>query len=113
MPERPPPAPGSPWPRHPAAMLARHLLAIAVLPFTVTVLAPYWIAERWRVAPALGRSAGPLALQALGLALLGVGLVLLVASVWRFASEGRGTLAPWDPRPCSSSTGRTNSCATR
>jgi protein-S-isoprenylcysteine O-methyltransferase Ste14 len=78
-------------------MLARHLLAIAVLPFTVTVLVPYWIAERAQVAPTLGRSAGPLALQALGLALLGAGLVLFAASLRRFASEGGGTLAPWDP----------------
>ena len=98
MPE-PPPAPGRRWLRHPAAMVARHAVAIAVLPFTVTVLVPYWIAERGRVAPALGRSAGPLALQALGLALLGAGLVLFVASVRRFASEGTGTLAPWDPPP--------------
>ena len=30
-----------------------------------------------------------------GVLLVAIGL--FVASVWRFASEGRGTLAPWDP----------------
>ena len=99
MPEQPPPAPGRAGLRHPAAMAVRHLLAIAILPFTVAVLVPYWIAQRGQVAPALGESAGPLALQAAGLAPLGLGLALFAASVWRFASEGKGTLAPWDPPP--------------
>ena len=54
--------------------LLRHLLAIAVLPFTVLVLVPYWIAERYGVAPALGHSVGPVFLQVVGLALLGLGL---------------------------------------
>jgi protein-S-isoprenylcysteine O-methyltransferase Ste14 len=77
--------------------LLRHLIAIAVLPFTVTVLVPVWIARRYAVAPALGRSAGQVALQLVGVALLGVGLLLFLASLRRFATEGRGTLAPWDP----------------
>lgn len=78
-------------------MLLRHLLAIAVLPFTVTVLVPVWMARRCGVLPTLGDSAGPVALQLAGLALAGFGLFLAAASVWRFAAEGRGTLAPWDP----------------
>jgi protein-S-isoprenylcysteine O-methyltransferase Ste14 len=78
-------------------MLIRHLLAIAVLPFTVAVLVPVWIAQRYGVALSLGPSAGPVLLQVAGLALLGLGLVLFVASVWRFATDGKGTLAPWDP----------------
>ena len=57
--------------------LLRHLLAIAVLPFTVLVLVPYWIAERYGVAPALGHSVGPVFLQVVGLALLGLGLGLI------------------------------------
>jgi protein-S-isoprenylcysteine O-methyltransferase Ste14 len=80
-------------------MLLRHLLAIAVLPFTVAVLVPAWIARRYGVALALGHSAGPVLLQVAGLVLLSLGLVLFAASVWRFATEGKGTLAPWDP-PC-------------
>ena len=78
-------------------MLLRHLLAIALLPFTVAVLVPTWIAWRNGVALTLGRSVGPVFLQVIGLALLSLGLVLAVASVWLFATEGRGTLAPWDP----------------
>lgn len=77
--------------------LLRHLLAIAVLPFTVAVLIPVWIARRFGVAPTLGHSVGPVSLQVGGLALLSLGLVLSVPSAWRFATEGKGTLAPWDP----------------
>jgi protein-S-isoprenylcysteine O-methyltransferase Ste14 len=94
-----PPTPGPSARRHPAAMILRHLLAIAVLPFTVTVLVPWWIAERWQARLAPGGSPGPLSLQAAGVALLLAGLALFAASLRRFASEGGGTLAPWDPPP--------------
>lgn len=77
--------------------LLRHLLAIAILPFPVAVLVPIWIAKANGVAPTLGRSAGPVFLQVVGLAVLGLGLVLFAASVRRFATVGNGTLAPWDP----------------
>ena len=77
--------------------LLRHLLSIALLPFTVAVLVPLWIARRSGIAPGLGASAGALALQLLGVAVLAVGLVLFAASLRRFATEGEGTLAPWDP----------------
>jgi protein-S-isoprenylcysteine O-methyltransferase Ste14 len=75
----------------------RHLLAIAILPFTVAVLVPVWIARRRGIAVAPGDSPGEVALQVLGAASLLVGLVLFVASLRRFATEGQGTLAPWDP----------------
>jgi protein-S-isoprenylcysteine O-methyltransferase Ste14 len=78
-------------------MLLRHLLSFAILPFTMAVLIPFWIARRSGVTPALGRSAGELAIQLAGLALLGIGLLLFTASLRRFASDGDGTLAPWDP----------------
>jgi protein-S-isoprenylcysteine O-methyltransferase Ste14 len=77
--------------------LLRQLLAIAILPFTVAVLVPVWIARRYGVALTPGRSAGPVFLQVVGLVLLSLGLVLFVASLRRFATEGKGTLAPWDP----------------
>lgn len=38
-----------------------------------------------------------LALQGVGLVVLAIGLILFFASLRRFASEGQGTLAPWDP----------------
>jgi protein-S-isoprenylcysteine O-methyltransferase Ste14 len=79
-----------------AANLIRHFLAILILPFTVAVLVPVWIARRYDLAPAIAPRAG-IALQLVGVALGAVGLVLFAASLRRFASEGRGTLAPWDP----------------
>jgi protein-S-isoprenylcysteine O-methyltransferase Ste14 len=77
--------------------IIRHLLSIAILPFTVTVLVPIWIAREYGVAIEPGRSAGELVLQFAGLLLLVPGLVLFTASLRRFAGEGQGTLAPWDP----------------
>lgn len=77
--------------------LLRHLLSIILLPFTVAVLVPVWIGRRYAVSLALGGSAGLVALQLAGLALLAVGLLLFLASLKRFATEGKGTLAPWDP----------------
>jgi protein-S-isoprenylcysteine O-methyltransferase Ste14 len=78
-------------------MLLRHLLAIAMLPFVVAVLVPLWIARRYGVALILGRSADAICLELLGIVLLAFGLALFVASLRRFAIEGQGTLAPWDP----------------
>jgi protein-S-isoprenylcysteine O-methyltransferase Ste14 len=78
-------------------MLVRHLLAIAILPLTVTVLVPWWIAERFGIAVTLGRSGGALALQAAGVLVVAFGLLLFFTSLRRFADEGQGTLAPWDP----------------
>ena len=78
-------------------LVLRHLVAIAILPFTVTVLVPVWIAGRYGIAPALGASRGVLVLHGGGLVVLAIGLLLFVSSLRRFASEGQGTLAPWDP----------------
>jgi protein-S-isoprenylcysteine O-methyltransferase Ste14 len=77
--------------------ILRHLIAIAVLPFTVAVLIPVWLARRDGITLGVGSSLAQMALQAGGLALLGIGLVLFVSSLRRFATEGEGTLAPWDP----------------
>jgi protein-S-isoprenylcysteine O-methyltransferase Ste14 len=78
-------------------MFLRHLLAIALLPLTVTALVPIWIAQRNGVAVTVGSSVGLVLLQLIGVTLLALGLVLFVASFWRFTTEGKGTLAPWDP----------------
>jgi protein-S-isoprenylcysteine O-methyltransferase Ste14 len=78
-------------------MWLRHLLSIALLPFTVAVLVPLWIARAYGVGLALGDGVAGLALQGLGVAILVLGLVFFATSLRRFASEGRGTLAPWDP----------------
>ena len=76
--------------------LLRHLLAVAALPFVVTVVIPVWLARQNSIAVRVG--AGPLILlQLLGAIILGTGLLLFAASLRRFATEGEGTLAPWDP----------------
>ena len=77
--------------------LLRHLLAIAILPFSVTVLVPVWLARRNGIALAPGASPPALLAQAAGGAILVIGLILFVASLRRFDREGAGTLAPWDP----------------
>jgi protein-S-isoprenylcysteine O-methyltransferase Ste14 len=78
-------------------LFLRHLFAIAVLPFTVAVLVPVALARRNGIAPTLASTVPQLALQVAGLAALAVGLLLFIASLGRFVTEGRGTLAPWDP----------------
>jgi len=75
----------------------RHFAAVAILPFTVTVLIPWWVARRDRVVLALGTSPDALALQGAGVLVLSVGVLLFASSLGRFATEGEGTLAPWDP----------------
>jgi len=77
--------------------LLRHLLAIAILPGTVLILVPLWIARRYAVTLAVVESPARIALQLVGLACFAVGTLLFFASLRRFASEGEGTLAPWDP----------------
>ena len=79
------------------AMFLRHLVAIAILPLTVTVIVPWWIARQYGVHPSPGTSAGPLAVQGIGVVVLAVGLLLAISSLRRLAVEGDGTLAPWDP----------------
>jgi protein-S-isoprenylcysteine O-methyltransferase Ste14 len=67
----------------------RHLVSITLLPGVVAVALPALI---------LGGSdvvVDPLR-AAFGLLLIGVGLVLAVWTIELFATEGRGTLAPWD-----------------
>ena len=68
----------------------RQLFAIAVLPFTVAVIIPVWLARRNAIGPAPGHTLTQVALQACGVAILGLGLLLFSASLRRFITEGRG-----------------------
>jgi protein-S-isoprenylcysteine O-methyltransferase Ste14 len=77
--------------------ILRHLLAIAVLPFSVAVLIPIWLARRDGITLGLGSDPAQVVPQVCGLGLLCVGGLLFAASLRRFVTEGRGTLAPWDP----------------
>jgi protein-S-isoprenylcysteine O-methyltransferase Ste14 len=77
--------------------IVRHAFAIAVLPVTMTVLVPLWIARRYGATfhPPIGMS--DLLCIILGTLLMLAGFALFFATVSLFATEGRGTLAPWDP----------------
>jgi len=78
-------------------MLLRHLLSVAALPFMVTIVIPVWLARRNDVTVGVAGSVPLLLLQVVGVGVLGIGLVLFASSLRRFATEGEGTLAPWDP----------------
>jgi protein-S-isoprenylcysteine O-methyltransferase Ste14 len=78
-------------------MLVRHLLSIAALPFVVTVLVPMWLARNNNISLVIGTTPLEVLAQTAGVLLLVVGLVLFSASLQKFATEGEGTLAPWDP----------------
>jgi protein-S-isoprenylcysteine O-methyltransferase Ste14 len=75
----------------------RHLLSFLILPFTMTVLIPTWIARRNHVMFRWPANAFELGLFGAGAVVLAIGLTLFVASLYEFVTRGRGTLAPWDP----------------
>lgn len=84
--------------------LLRHLLAITAFPFVMAVVIPIWLARRYDVGAradftdigvleVILNIAGVIA----GVCLVLIGLFLFAHSLRRFATEGEGTLAPWDP----------------
>jgi protein-S-isoprenylcysteine O-methyltransferase Ste14 len=77
--------------------LPRQLLSVAILPFTIAVLVPLWLVRRNDTQFTFGDTPRDLALQLLGVIVLAFGIFLFSASLRRFATEGDGTLAPWDP----------------
>ncbi len=79
------------------SMIVRQLVSIAILPFTVTVVIPLWIARRGGIALAVPGGLPALAMFAGGVVVLGAGLALFAWSLFFFWTRGRGTLAPWDP----------------
>jgi len=79
----------------PLIVLLRHLVAIAVLPFMVTVVIPIWLMARYETPVVPG--AALMLLPIMGVITIGLGLFLFAHSLGRFATEGEGTLAPWDP----------------
>jgi protein-S-isoprenylcysteine O-methyltransferase Ste14 len=77
--------------------LLRHAVAVIVLPVTVTILVPRWIVVQYGVNPTWPATPAAVSLVLAGVAVLGLGLALFSASLFHFFTEGRGTLAPWDP----------------
>lgn len=75
----------------------RHGLSILLLPVTVTVLVPYWIARGDPAPLTLPDTTASWALAAVGVGFLVAGAALFTGSLVRFDSDGDGTLAPWDP----------------
>ena len=69
-------------------LLAKNLLFTVVVPGTVAVYVPLWIAGDRTLAPISGQVAG-------GLLLL-LGVAIYAWCVWDFATFGRGTPAPVD-----------------
>src|SRR5262245_6166489 len=70
-------------------LLLRSLFFTFLLPGTVTVLIPYWLVSNTDL------SNEPV-IRYVGGALIIIGASGLLACIWQFFSEGRGTLAPID-----------------
>src|SRR5262245_21469363 len=78
-------------------MLLRQLASILALPFVVTVVVPRWILRGAQPMPLRPADIYSVAILAAGTASAILGIVLFVWSLAHFWTEGRGTLAPWDP----------------
>jgi protein-S-isoprenylcysteine O-methyltransferase Ste14 len=78
-------------------MLLRQLVSVALLPFTVAVVIPSWIARAAAASFKLPHSVADVVAFAAGCLSIAVGLVLFASSFFLFWTRGRGTLAPWDP----------------
>ena len=79
--------------------LLRHLAAILLLPFVMTVIVPRWILSAWEASDTRWPVGSDLEAtgRVLGALLLIAGFALFAWCVSLFARVGRGTLAPWDP----------------
>jgi len=77
--------------------IARHVAAVVVLPLTMAVVVPSWIAHGAAVSFATPRSPAGWAAFLASLPPLVGGLALFLTCLARFSRDGHGTLAPWDP----------------
>jgi protein-S-isoprenylcysteine O-methyltransferase Ste14 len=80
-------------------MIIRHIIAILVLPFVMTVLVPRWLMNGYAGSDTRwidGTYTATFAHLA-GILILMLGISLFIWCVTLFARVGRGTLAPWDP----------------
>lgn len=76
----------------------RHILAIIILPGTMTIIVPFVILNATQSYNPGWGLAFPLNIvpYIIGLLLLLAGLTLMIQTISLFASVGKGTLAPWD-----------------
>src|SRR5262245_59823894 len=77
--------------------LLRHTLSVVLLPGMVTVAIPIWIARQNGVGMRSPHGALEWMAVLAGVPAIVTGIGLFVGSLRRFAGEGKGTLAPWDP----------------
>ena len=79
--------------------LLRHLLAIGLLPFVVTVVVPASIIRTSTTLNAGWNLPSPLGLlpTLLGCVVIGLGVLLVYKTISLFVTVGDGTLAPWNP----------------
>jgi protein-S-isoprenylcysteine O-methyltransferase Ste14 len=77
--------------------VVRHMLSIIALPGLVAIVVPRWIARSYDTRLAAAADFPGRVVQLLGAGVFFVGLMLFAASLYHFATRGRGTLAPWDP----------------
>jgi protein-S-isoprenylcysteine O-methyltransferase Ste14 len=77
--------------------ILRHAFAIAVLPFSVTVLIPIWIARQNHTQFFIAQTPFEFAMRFASVPVFWVGFALFLTSVVQFIRHGKGTLAPWDP----------------
>lgn len=71
--------------------MLRHVLAVLLLPFVVTVIVPGYLLGQF------GAGEAAVWQQVAGVLVLAAGFGLFVWCVALFVRVGRGTLAPWDP----------------
>ena len=74
-------------------LLLKSIFFTLLLPGTVTIAVPYYLIT----SQAGHTSQSCWVLRYLGLPLIAIGAVVLLWSIWKFYSDGRGTLAPIDP----------------
>ena len=77
----------------PKASIAAHLRDILILPFTVTVIVPYFIYDGHD-----DRIGETIFLKIFGVIMGIVGIILFFYTVFLFKKIGKGTLAPWSEK---------------
>jgi hypothetical protein len=77
--------------------LLRHLMAIVILPFSVAVAIPLWLARRNDTPLALGAGAGRVAVQALAIAILILGVMLFDCQPGPLRARRQGHAGPLGP----------------